>query len=130
MVLCFFVMRRRPPRSTLTDTLFPYTTLFRSIYTHVMRLQEGDRERLKTLVNGADWAHLGAKPTADDSSNDESGAAEGDPQPRSEEHTSELQSLMRISYAVFCLKQKNINIITHTPNTPSHQHTITHQQQH
>src|SRR3546814_5528860 len=81
-------MIRRPPRSTRTDTLFPYTTLFRSLVRHalqpaglgqqlaggaVQQLREGQREQFED---------------------------------RSEEHTSELQSLMRISYAVFCLKKK------------------------
>src|SRR3546814_6986343 len=77
-------MRRRPPRSTRTDTLFPYTTLFRSAGRQpavaAPRPQQGHR----------------AGPEAD------RGRAF-----RSEEHTSELQSLMRISYAVFCLKKKN-----------------------
>src|SRR3546814_15116191 len=74
----FFLMIRRPPRSTRTDTLFPYTTLFRSSY--------GGRYIPETLI-GANAARLGRAV-------------------RSEEHTSELQSLMRISYAVFCLKKK------------------------
>src|SRR3546814_11193062 len=80
-VLCiFFLMIRRPPRSTRTDTLFPYTTLFRS----------GRGRRLRP--GSAPWR-------APDSRRRTS------PGPRSEEHTSELQSLMRISYAVFCLKK-------------------------
>src|SRR3546814_4051867 len=74
---CFFLMIRRPPRSTRTDTLFPYTTLFRSRYA-----------RFSAPV-------IAAIPA---------GATGG--RDRSEEHTSELQSLMRISYAVFCLKKK------------------------
>src|SRR3546814_4698040 len=85
----FFLMIRRPPRSTRTDTLFPYTTLFRSPARLVDRLlhrPEGNP--------GAD------RPVA----------FEGDWSIRSEEHTSELQSLMRISYAVFCLKKKIIII--------------------
>src|SRR3546814_3129870 len=85
-------MIRRPPRSTRTDTLFPYTTLFRS-------LASGQRRRRL-----ATRAHRTAgKPQLP-------GPARllgGDPHGRSEEHTSELQSLMRISYAVFCLKKKN-----------------------
>src|SRR3546814_20768835 len=74
----FFLMIRRPPRSTRTDTLFPYTTLF----------DLGGRAALDAEINrqGSIIAYA----------ND-----------RSEEHTSELQSLMRISYAVFCLKKKN-----------------------
>src|SRR3546814_2153168 len=82
-------MIRRPPRSTRTDTLFPYTTLFRSA--------------------GAMAAHRG-----DDDAPASAAAAAAGARGRSEEHTSELQSLMRISYAVFCLKKK-------TNTTPSHQ---------
>src|SRR3546814_10127214 len=85
----FFLMIRRPPRSTRTDTLFPYTTLFRS------------------------QPHLTAsKPPASHSSATWSSASWH--WSRSEEHTSELQSLMRISYAVFCLKKKK-HIQRHTP---------------
>src|SRR3546814_5715927 len=79
-IFFFFLMIRRPPRSTRTDTLFPYTTLFRS---HVWRRNSGRGD------DRGDRARVG---TAGDD--------------RSEEHTSELQSLMRISYAVFCLKKK------------------------
>src|SRR3546814_2660334 len=71
-------MIRRPPRSTRTDTLFPYTTLFRS------------QQTVAGLANGSQVSFAGV-PVG---------------QVRSEEHTSELQSLMRISYAVFCLKKK------------------------
>src|SRR3546814_1409184 len=90
-VLCslcifFFLMIRRPPRSTRTDTLFPYTTLFRS---PGHRLVAGADRRVEGGASG------GARPC------DGRGARR-----RSEEHTSELQSLMRISYAVFCLKKK------------------------
>src|SRR3546814_4528452 len=80
----FFLMIRRPPRSTRTDTLFPYTTLFRSV---------------RAISNAPDvslssrWTSLGRTGASYFSA-------------RSEEHTSELQSLMRISYAVFCLKKK------------------------
>src|SRR3546814_16414370 len=95
-ILCFFfLLIRRPPRSTRTDTLFPYTTLFRSAVlpaTVQRRRQTPDRRRsLVALAPSATRA----------------GAAGGlYPGTRSEEHTSELQSLMRISYAVFCLKKK------------------------
>src|SRR3546814_1668716 len=92
-------MIRRPPRSTRTDTLFPYTTLFRSV---VLRL--ADDPHLGAQC--ADRRHLVCRHQmgkADDTRNP--GVAGG--QGRSEEHTSELQSLMRISYAVFCLKKKN-----------------------
>src|SRR3546814_10163895 len=83
-------MIRRPPRSTRTDTLFPYTTLFRS--------------RAVARTNGKGPNCLWPI---------------GDPGERSEEHTSELQSLMRISYAVFCLKKKT----NKQPLTPASQAT-------
>src|SRR3546814_18583395 len=105
----FFLMSRAPPRSTRTDTLFPYTTLFRSlddatvedIITHndtqieqyggmsareMRQLVQNTRTRGYAVVGN--YAERGAL--------------------RSEEHTSELQSLMRISYAVFCLQKKNL----------------------
>src|SRR3546814_4966193 len=90
-------MIRRPPRSTRTDTLFPYTTLFRSV-----ERGPGDAGGAGDVVGGG----LGDPPPAD--AVDHRGE---DPliervSTRSEEHTSELQSLMRISYAVFCLKKK------------------------
>src|SRR3546814_6190305 len=78
-----FLMIRRPPRSTRTDTLFPYTTLFRSL-----------RWRGSS---GSSWS--APAPTRESSAGSTWSG-------RSEEHTSELQSLMRISYAVFCLKKK------------------------
>src|SRR3546814_8572854 len=78
-------MIRRPPRSTRTDTLFPYTTLFRSEGCSMLR---GLMQDAPLLISGIlEYA----------------ASAHGE---RSEEHTSELQSLMRISYAVFCLKKK------------------------
>src|SRR3546814_8109867 len=107
----FFLMILRPPRSTRTDTLFPYTTLFRSGQGRV------------DLVLDLDKRIQDHRPTV-----------------RSEEHTSELQSLMRISYAVFCLKKKkNIHKITSYPTIttninkspipncklPTHRHTQT-----
>src|SRR3546814_9747440 len=90
-------MIRRPPRSTRTDTLFPYTTLFRS-GTGPRYSKIGGRVvyRVEDLQI---WVDRGAK----SSTTDETGSVVL----RSEEHTSELQSLMRISYAVFCLKKKN-----------------------
>src|SRR3546814_13446583 len=98
----FFLMIRRPPRSTRTDTLFPYTTLFRSV-----RGGDGHRAHLGTDVR-IDIGHRGD--AVEQRAQVEPGAADEDRQPprvvRSEEHTSELQSLMRISYAVFCLKKK------------------------
>src|SRR3546814_9188407 len=90
----FFLMIRRPPRSTRTDTLFPYTTLFRSAV------------RRRTSVFIADPQFDAGQRFAAGrwKSRGNFNAGRGDA--RSEEHTSELQSLMRISYAVFCLKKK------------------------
>src|SRR3546814_7862436 len=87
-------MRRRPPRSTRTDTLFPYTTLFRSWFLAWLAVD------VATAGHGLilEVALLNA-------AGDGSYAAAGE---RSEAHTSELQSLMRISYAVFCLKKKRL----------------------
>src|SRR3546814_1867021 len=101
-------MIRRPPRSTRTDTLFPYTTLFRSV------VVQHDGQGLSQRAGGGDElvAHLGVG--LDDGAlvgGEAAGLVEdlvGDGDLRSEEHTSELQSLMRISYAVFCLKKKTI----------------------
>src|SRR3546814_5772772 len=122
----FCLMIRRPPRSTRTDTLFPYTTLFRS---RPLRLVAGGSWlvvvhpvgcRLRLAGGSEDGPRLvleKLQPRGD------VGRVVGsrfmrDPEigERSEEHTSELQSLMRISYAVFCLKKKTytILIITHT----------------
>src|SRR3546814_2676440 len=85
-------MIRRPPRSTRTDTLFPYTTLFRSVEKPVVAGEvDGAGEGGVAGVRGRVESTRGSRP------------AEAR---RSEEHTSELQSLMRISYAVFCLKKK------------------------
>src|SRR3546814_7627577 len=85
-------MTRRPPRSTRTDTLFPYTTLFRS--PEGRRLSSGGRQRPRRRRPGVarQPLHRAGLPG------------------RSEEHTSELQSLMRISYAVFCLKKKKAEV--------------------
>src|SRR3546814_7065775 len=106
LVCFFFLMIRRPPRSTRTDTLFPYTTLFRSSgstesgLAHVIFLARRQPGRSSCLSGCRRLAFY-----------------------RSEEHTSELQSLMRISYAVFCLKKKkdkkhntNIKIYSNTNN--------------
>src|SRR3546814_1613467 len=90
MHVFFFLMIRRPPRSTRTDTLFPYTTLFRS---PSVPLASGDSQS----------PSCPALPQPPDRCRGQDG--------RSEEHTSELQSLMRISYAVFCLKKKTISRI-------------------
>src|SRR3546814_16371181 len=92
----FFLMIRRPPRSTRTDTLFPYTTLFRSA-----NRQFKEHPRLLAKAKGMYYTTSDGKQILDGTSG------------RSEEHTSELQSLMRISYAVFCLKKKK-QIKNHT----------------
>src|SRR3546814_14548613 len=97
----FFLMRRRPPRSTRTDTLFPYTTLFRSQARPAAAQSRGHQEtgsddaRPARLITHPATAANGTMRSISNGSR------------RSEEHTSELQSLMRISYAVFCLKKKN-----------------------
>src|SRR3546814_5270657 len=88
-------MIRRPPRSTRTDTLFPYTTLFRSSKPAAARPANGPTPR------SSRWGK-GRFPTSFSSHGSRKRSSS-----RSEEHTSELQSLMRISYAVFCLKKKN-----------------------
>src|SRR3546814_10952016 len=89
----FFLMIRRPPRSTRTDTLFPYTTLFRS---RIQTLRE-------VYVVDPAWSKP-ADPAI------EARFQRVKAKLRSEEHTSELQSLMRISYAVFCLKKKKTKL--------------------
>src|SRR3546814_1023894 len=149
MLVVFFLMIRRPPRSTRTDTLFPYTTLFRSpqVFRHQPARAEtqydagddcrehypctGGRQQIQRIDGGfsVDFgnnrrylehemvqvghrylpdpesvepgAELRCTPEEDKDRQDQQG------KPRSEEHTSELQSLMRISYAAFCLKKTN-----------------------
>src|SRR3546814_2419717 len=111
-VLWFFLMIRRPPRSTRTDTLLPYTTLFRSGQRGIEGLARCRGHRpghARGRGIGLEWLRRGL---------DHDGVAvEPD---RSEEHTSELQSLMRISYAVFCLKKKTP---IHSLSTPIPQDT-------
>src|SRR3546814_10904588 len=97
-------MIRRPPRSTRTDTLFPYTTLFRSLPRSV--LQQG---RDRSFVIAAQRIQIVTPPLVHPYPLIPIGRPVIDAA-RSEEHTSELQSLMRISYAVFCLKKKKSNI--------------------
>src|SRR3546814_6524669 len=102
-MIFFFLMIRRPPRSTRTDTLFPYTTLFRS------RLWRGDVPPVHArLLQGAavPRCRLGHPRDAPRAGHALLWRAQEAYPARSEEHTSELQSLMRISYAVFCLKKK------------------------
>src|SRR3546814_4470299 len=105
-LLFFFLMIRRPPRSTRTDTLFPYTTLFRSAMAVT---------GVKTVLSANEIAYYAKQAGFPDGEIGlataialaESGGN------RSEEHTSELQSLMRISYAVFCLKKKKTKKYAH-----------------
>src|SRR3546814_11979159 len=99
-------MIRRPPRSTRTDTLFPYTTLFRSELVLVAVLDDGEDVPGGDPVGGALDAGLGELLLDDELLDGAGGPAVGLGPVRSEEHTSELQSLMRTSYAVFCLKKK------------------------
>src|SRR3546814_16457086 len=105
VLVLFFVMRRRPPRSTLTDTLFPYTTLFRSNRSgrasdkaSVLAELALQAVELHALPKGRTAAVFQTVAQPADKSFERA--------LRSEEHTSELQSLMRFSYAVFCLKKK------------------------
>src|SRR3546814_19173852 len=99
-IVIFFLMIRRPPRSTRTDTLFPYTTLFRSVLEFLNSPEALEFARWMTGVpdivatNGQATRYQPGQFLTHH---------------RSEEHTSELQSLMRISYAVFCLKKKKQN---------------------
>src|SRR3546814_2162064 len=101
-------MTRRPPRSTRTDTLFPYTTLFRSPCQALC--ENPDQARKHYLGDRSD--RLFRRACEADAERPRNGVACNGARPggtgpaRSEEHTSELQSLMRISYAVFCLKKK------------------------
>src|SRR3546814_9187789 len=101
----FFLLIRRPPRSTRTDTLFPYTTLFRS----------------RSVFS---WSFsFKARPIATRIKK----ACGNSKRTRSEEHTSELQSLMRISYAVFCLKKKKNDqkqLPTQHPPPTNRKHTL------
>src|SRR3546814_4790111 len=116
-MLFFFLIIRRPPRSTRTDTLFPYPTLFRSAFPSVPN-QWRRSAHCRHCRSRRDPKSLPKRPKHTESSRpnasspkclQECEARRSDRQPccRSEEHTSELQSLMRISYAVFCLKKKN-----------------------
>src|SRR3546814_12391202 len=106
MLLLFFLLIRRPPRSTRTDTLFPYTTLFRSVLPRLYLFGS-------PAGHGGDYRHAGhlrKRPPVQARPWPVANLRRCRPptgrRARSEEHTSELQSLMRISYAVFCLKKK------------------------
>src|SRR3546814_3492641 len=112
-------MLRRPPRSTRTDTLFPYTTLFRS-----QAIDDGAERHGPIFGHILCAQHEDKAPPLFDTDRD---VADEDRGPRSEEHTSELQSLMRISYAVFCLKKKkneHIKTIHITTNMKFNAHLI------
>src|SRR3546814_1338956 len=107
-------MIRRPPRSTRTDTLVPYTTLFRSSAGRGGGRGARASAHRRGLVARLRRARAHGRRVA--------GCRRGDGRPRpgrSEEHTSELQSLMRTSYAVFCLKKKKTNGIN-THNNKNH----------
>src|SRR3546814_4208176 len=137
-------MIRRPPRSTLTYTLFPYTTLFRSETFELVRsrLEAGGFEKLagrRVVLTGGASQLAGVRELAALVLDKQvrmgrpirvAGLAEATAGPRSEEYTSELQSLMRTSYAVFCLKKKTIKqsttlVVVLYPNlTQVNQHYI------
>src|SRR3546814_6925930 len=114
----FFLMIRRPPRSTRTDTLFPYTTLFRSGWLHrlglidfaggtVVHITAGVAALVSALMLGRrdGFPHTPMMPH--NMTMTVTGAGDGH---RSEEHTSEIQSLMRLSYDVLCLKKNTYNV--------------------
>src|SRR3546814_10515234 len=124
-------MIRRPPRSTRTDTLFPYTTLFRSpdLQRFMCRYAATAPQR-RPLPQAEPHSHAPPRPASDRDRTGPSRHVHPAPEPiracsrtvppgRSEEHTSELQSLMRISYAVFCLKKKNKHLNLQKTNLSS-----------
>src|SRR3546814_3918090 len=121
-VLFFCLMIRRPPRSTRTDTLFPYTTLFRShLGLHLLEpssILRGQVLQVGRQASGARRLRVRLRRVLP------AGRPQAHAVGRSEEHTSELQSLMRISYAVFCLKtkktHKNKIITKQEQNTNTH----------
>src|SRR3546814_5354623 len=121
-------MIRRPPRSTRTDTLFPYTTLFRSKTAPAatgLHRRAGAAMRLLHQRHDHDRQGVPRRQPAP-----QPRRHQGSAQRRSEEHTSELQSLMRISYAVFCLKKKTTKIIytqyIHYVHTHTHDDSLNH----
>src|SRR3546814_8349873 len=133
MAVCFvlFLMIRRPPRSTRTDTLFPYTTLFRSAGSRATGLAYGAGCARATdtylypqwhdfPVRGARHRHRCRHRQVLQAASGDRVSRLSEADRRSEEHTSELQSLMRISYAVFCLKKKK------DINTQHDHHLTTH----
>src|SRR3546814_3051231 len=111
-------MIRRPPRSTRTDTFFPYTTLFRS----GARLGAGDVQPADVHRRLVPEDELGHDPHGDADRPERALLLPRHRRPlRSEEHTSELQSLMRISYAVFCLKKKKTTNLCNSSNLKNNQ---------
>src|SRR3546814_6583226 len=114
-------MIRRPPRSTRTDTLCPYTTLFRSA-----RRDRDARRRACARTDAGRRITCRRDQGRRGGAADRGAGADRGRSTRSEEHTSELQSLMRISYAVFCLKKKkeqNTHTTTQKVLTNDHKHT-------
>src|SRR3546814_7439202 len=129
-MFCFLLRRRRPPGSPLPDSFFPYSPLFRARVVSA-RLREDPVRRTRALpAKRAEPTHIvslahdhgGRAGLPERSERRGAWGAEAPPEPttdRSEEHTSELQSLMRISYAVFCLKKKKTR--QHRTNTSTPQ---------
>src|SRR3546814_10596918 len=109
-------MIRRPPSSTRTDTLFPYTTLFRSPERQIALSSLVQFRALATILG----TYLGFSQCPPFVPCPTRSLVRSPPAKRSEEHTSELQSLMRISYAVFCLNKKNRSKRDDLPNRPNY----------
>src|SRR3546814_3259018 len=113
-------MSRRPPRSTRTDTLFPYPTLFRSSSQRIRQIDAKPRQPQRLAIPARGTQRMVQPVMSDGVRADQQLEAEHaagkvlQGERRSEEHTSELQSLMRISYAVFCLKKKKTHNRTDT----------------
>src|SRR3546814_1845702 len=114
-------MIRRPPRSPRTDTLFPYTTLFRSLEVDGSNGMTSKPSFL-SAISKLDFVRVLGSKNKFETIVCSSGLKMA---PRSEEHTSELQSLMRISYAVFCLKNKNNQHLDHQTTNLKRQHSET-----
>src|SRR3546814_7990201 len=115
-------MIRRPPRSTRPDTLFPYTTLFRSLlgrgHARILGHDAGDLRQLRRSPGGRRGSVHRLLEVGDQGRAEQRLPLLGEADDvRSEEHTSELQSLMRISYAVFCLKKKKNEHSSNSTNT-------------
>src|SRR3546814_9474263 len=129
VIFVFFLMIRRPPRSTRTDTLFPYTTLFRSAKPRSLRQRLTRRHT--TVVEALTLAAQPAKDNATCFNRADSCACAYRPVAQDRKSTrSELQSLMRISYAVFCLKKKNTKKKYNKHSTTAQQLTLKTQRKH